>query len=76
MSGLKENVKKYAAEKGIPVYKLEEEMGIAKGSISKWNEIKPSADKVVSVSKILGISVEKLFTCDENHDKNGGSWNG
>lgn len=66
MGGLKENVKRYANKKGIPVYKLEEKMGIAKGSISKWNEIKPSADKIVSASRILGVSVEELFSGEEN----------
>lgn len=61
MNGLKENVKKYADKKNIPIYKLEEKMGISKGSISKWNEIRPSIDKVALASRILDISIDQLL---------------
>ena len=55
---LKENVKRYSREKDIPVYKLEEAIGVSKGSISKWDDVKPSVDKVKSVADYLGVSIE------------------
>ncbi len=58
---LKENIRKYSKEKGIPVYKLEEEIGVSKGSISKWDDVKPSVDKVKSVADYLDVSIEELL---------------
>lgn len=57
---LYEKIKAIAKEKKIPIYKIEEELGFAQGSICKWNEIKPSYDKVVNVAAILDVSVEEL----------------
>lgn len=33
---------------------------IAKGSISKWNVIEPSFDKVCRVAKILDVEIKQL----------------
>lgn len=57
---LYENIKAIAKEKKIPIYKIEEELEISQGSICKWNEIKPSYDKVLRVAQILDVSVEEL----------------
>lgn len=57
---LYETIKAIAKENKIPIYKIEEELGFAQGSICKWNEIKPSYDKVLRVAQILGVSVEEL----------------
>ena len=54
---LYEKIKAIAREKKIPIYKIEEELGISQGSICKWNEIKPSYDKVLRVAQILDVSV-------------------
>lgn len=54
-------IKSIAKEKGIPIYKMEDELGISRGSICKWNTVKPSYDKVVGVSKILGVPIEELL---------------
>lgn len=58
---LKENIRRYSKEKGVPVYKLEEEIGVSKGSISKWDDVKPSVDKVKSAADYLGVSIEELL---------------
>lgn len=58
------NIKKLAQLQKIPVYKIEEELGISSGSICKWNEISPSAEKVLGVAKILGTTVEELMKED------------
>lgn len=57
---LYQKIKEIAKEKKIPIYKIEEQLEIAQGSICKWGSISPSYDKVVGVAKILGISVEEL----------------
>lgn len=58
---LKENIRRYSKERGIPVYKLEDEIGVSKGSISKWGDVKPSVDKVKSAADYLGVSIEELL---------------
>lgn len=34
--------------------------GISQGSICKWDDVKPSFDKVVKVAKLLGIDIKEL----------------
>ena len=63
---LLEKIKKIAKSKKILIYKIEEECGLSQGSISHWNEINPSYDKVVSVAKYLGVSVEELADVVQN----------
>lgn len=58
---LAECIKKFAKEKGLPLYEIENKLGLASGSISKWNDVKPSYDKVVAVSRLLGVTVEELL---------------
>lgn len=55
------NIKAKAKAQKIPIYKIEEELGIASGSICKWGENRPSVDKVLAVAKILGTTVEELL---------------
>lgn len=62
---LYDRLRELSKEKKIPVCKIEENLEIAQGSISKWNEIKPSYDKVVGAAKILGVSVEELVGSEE-----------
>lgn len=54
-------VKEAARLKKIPLYVIEEKAGISKGSISKWDSINPSFDKVCRVAKILGADVNELI---------------
>lgn len=55
-------IKEIAKGKKIPLYVLEEKAGISKGSISKWDIIDPSFDKVCRIAKILGIEVNQLIS--------------
>lgn len=61
MSSLKENIQRYAKEKNMPIYKLEDEINVAKGSISKWDSVRPSIDKVKAVADALGKTIEQLL---------------
>ena len=55
-------VKEIAKQKGVPLYVLEEKVHIAKGSISKWDEINPSFDKVMRVAKELNVTSDDLIS--------------
>ena len=39
---------------------LEYAAGLPKNTIGKWDETKPSYDKVVKVARVLGCTVEEL----------------
>ena len=57
---LYETIKRLAKSKKIPIYKIEMELDISKGSICKWDKVKPSYDKICGVARILGVSVEDI----------------
>lgn len=56
-----DKIKEVAKEKKIPIYKIEKECGFASGSISRWNDVKPSYDKVCKVATYLGVPVTRLM---------------
>lgn len=58
---LLENIRKLAKEKKITISEIEKEIGIANGSLCKWDSVKPSYDKVANVAKILGVTVDSLL---------------
>ena len=58
---LYEKIKNKAKERGIPIYKIEENCGFAQGSMCKWNEISPSWDKVKKVADCLEVTVDELI---------------
>ena len=57
---LRDRVSKLAKKKGIPVYKLEKLIGVSNGSISKWNEVNPSWDKLQRIANVLGVSISEI----------------
>lgn len=59
---LADRVRKIAREKKIPICQIEHDCHIASGSISKWNDISPSWDKVQAVAIRLGVDVSELTT--------------
>lgn len=54
-------IKALAKEKKVSISQIERACGIYPQSMCKWNEVKPSYDKVVSVAKYLGTTVEELL---------------
>lgn len=58
---LLENIRNISKKKKIPLYVIEEKAEIAKGSISKWNDVVPSIEKVSKVADVLGVSVNTLL---------------
>lgn len=57
---LADKIKEIAKNKNIAVYKIEQDCNIASGSISKWNDIEPSWEKVKRVANYLKVTVDEL----------------
>jgi len=58
---LYERVQRLAKEKGISIYKLEKEAGIAPSTIAKWSKFKPTLKNAFAVADVLGITVDELI---------------
>ena len=56
-----DNVKKICRGKGVSVGKIEKELELSNGSISKWNESEPGIRKVQKVADYLGVPIEELL---------------
>lgn len=63
--GIYDNIKEVCKDKGISINKLEQTLGFARSSISKFNTNIPSSEKISLVAKELGVSVEYLMTGKE-----------
>lgn len=55
------NIKTIALKKGIPIYRLEQEAGLGKGSICKWNSVSPSVKNLKRVADVLGVKLDELI---------------
>lgn len=53
-----EKIKELCREKKISVTKLEEKLGFSTGSICKWDNSKPSFEKVVAVAKEFDVTID------------------
>lgn len=61
---MQENIKRLCAERGLTIQKLEDEAGIASGTIGRWGrdgKLIPSVDKVKKVADALGVTVDELL---------------
>lgn len=56
-----DKIKELCKKQGIPIYKLEEELGLSSGSVSKWNNSDPTARSLLLVAKKLNTSMEELL---------------
>ena len=68
-NSLSEKVKELAKDRGISIRKLEQTLGFADKSIFKWDENRPSIDKVEKVAKFFGVSVDYLLGNDTEDDE-------
>ena len=55
------NIKRICDKRGIPIIKMERELGLARSSICKWDNNEPGIGKVQKVAEYLGIPIEKLL---------------
>lgn len=52
-------------EKGISQGKLEKELGFSNGSISKWKNSTPTAERLQKAADYFGVTVQYLMTGEE-----------
>ena len=60
------NVKRICDKKGISVGKLEKELGLSNGSISKWRNSTPKYDRLQKIADYFNVSVDFLMNGNEN----------
>ena len=54
-------IKEIASSKGISIYKIEKDLGLGNGVISKWNTSSPSAITLKSIANYLNVRLEQLL---------------
>ena len=57
---LYERIKNLCKERGVTISKLEKDLGFAKGSLSKIDRHKPSAEKLEKIASYFGMSYNTL----------------
>ena len=58
---MKERVKKLCKQKGVSMNQAEQEIGLAKGYISKLNNCNPSAKTIQKIADYFGVSVTAII---------------
>ncbi len=64
--GLYERIRDIAKTKGYSVNRLEQELGFARSSISKFNKNMPSAEKIQQIADRLDVSVDYILSGKES----------
>lgn len=54
-------IKELAAAKGITIGQLEVATGIPRTAMQEWNSHMPAADKLLTIAKYFGVTVEALI---------------
>lgn len=65
-----ERIETLRKSKGISQGKLEKELGFSNGSISKWRNSKPTAERLQRLADYFGVSIEYLTTGRESSSEN------
>lgn len=60
-----ERIKMKCKQKGTTMGTLEREFGFGNGTIRRWDERMPSADKMLIIAKRLDVTVEWILTGKE-----------
>lgn len=63
-----ENIQNLCKERGIPISRLEKELGFSNGSIYKWDKTSPSVDKVIKVASFFNVTIEEILDLPINVD--------
>ncbi|NMH07253.1 helix-turn-helix domain-containing protein [Streptococcus pneumoniae] len=56
-----DKIKEIASEKGISIYRIEKDLDVGNGAISKWNNSSPSATTLNSIANYLNVRLEQLL---------------
>lgn len=54
-------IRQLCKERGKSLFSLEQECGLANGSINKWDRSSPSISKVIAVATALDVSISVLI---------------
>jgi len=56
-----DRIKQIALDKGISIYRIEKDLDLGNGTISKWNTSSPSATTLNSIANYLNVRLEQLL---------------
>lgn len=56
-----DQIKKVAKTKGVSIRKIEMDLELSNGSLSKWNLSTPSVDKINKVAEYLNVPISELL---------------
>ncbi|CMZ69195.1 helix-turn-helix domain-containing protein [Streptococcus pneumoniae] len=67
-----DKIKEIASEKGISIYRIEKDLDLGNGAISKWNNSSPSATTLNSIANYLNVRLEQLLEeyYERTHQRN------
>lgn len=63
--GLVENIQLLCSRNNTNFKNLEKNLHLSNGTISRWDQSKPSYDKVVKVANYFNVSIDYLITGNE-----------
>lgn len=66
---LLERIKGLCKERNIALRKLEQEIGVSNGAISKWNKSSPSIETLNKVADYFGVSTDYLLGKTDQKEK-------
>lgn len=66
---LKERIKSLCKNRGISMNKLEEELGFAKGYVSKLDKSNPNSSKLQKIADYFNVSLDYLISGEEKENE-------
>lgn len=58
---IKDKIRELCKSKNISIPKLESELGISSGTISRWDKSAPTATNLVKVARYFNVTVDELL---------------
>lgn len=56
-----DKIKEVCKSKGVSVTSVERKAGLSNGTISKWNDVSPTVNKLNAVAKVLKVKIDTLL---------------
>lgn len=56
-----DNIKRICDIKGVSISAVEKQAGLSNSAIRKWNTSSPTIDNLMSVAKILDVTIDELL---------------
>ena len=58
---IKERIQRLLKEKGVPAVQMENDLGFARGYISKLDKASPTADKLLKIADYLQVTTDQVL---------------